>query len=97
MVTVAGDITAADAAERIAIALQAEFGRLDVLVNNAGGWVGDVLGGGERQKQVGQHTTKQTTSTWLSAAGTAENAPSFTQADVAGQHQAHQAAGGGCF
>lgn len=36
VVALSGDITAADAASRVANALQAEFGRVDVLVNNAG-------------------------------------------------------------
>lgn len=36
--TVAGDITAVDAPSSIAKAVQEHFGRLDVLVNNAGQW-----------------------------------------------------------
>jgi 3-oxoacyl-[acyl-carrier protein] reductase len=36
VVTVAGDITAPDAAQKIVAAAQDSFGRLDVLVNNAG-------------------------------------------------------------
>lgn len=37
VITVSGDITAPNAAADIAAALQKQFGRLDVLVNNAGG------------------------------------------------------------
>eukprot|EP00882_Tetradesmus_deserticola_P010143 GHRQ01010718.1.p1 GENE.GHRQ01010718.1~~GHRQ01010718.1.p1 ORF type:complete len:273 (+),score=139.50 GHRQ01010718.1:416-1234(+) len=49
----AGDITAADAAAKIADKLQAEFGRLDVLVNNAGyTWDGVIHKMGDKQWQA---------------------------------------------
>ncbi|WIA16645.1 hypothetical protein OEZ85_013308 [Tetradesmus obliquus] len=50
---VAGDITAADAAAKIAGKIQAEFGRLDVLVNNAGyTWDGVIHKMGDKQWQA---------------------------------------------
>lgn len=53
VVTVAGDITSADAPTRIVKAAKDSFGRLDVLVNNAGyTWDGVIHKMGERQWQA---------------------------------------------
>jgi 3-oxoacyl-[acyl-carrier protein] reductase len=50
----AGDITAPDAGAKIAAAVQKEFGRLDVLVNNAGfTWDGVIHKMSDKQWQVG--------------------------------------------